>query len=128
MAFPWETDRSRHKQLCWNDFAIGKAGIQAENPTAEIARCLQHILERFEESEFVKYLVAPSPSSLAAHFKTSLTHIYQALQTLEEKGYGAETSNHYAPILLWDPMVRKNTVRLSHHSSIEKLPQIEITE
>jgi len=57
--------------------------------------------------EFIRYLVAPSPSSLALFFQVQIAQVYQALKTLELQGFVAETSSHYSPIILWDPILRE---------------------
>ena len=109
MPFSWEARGGTHKQLTWHDLSLEiKHCPQHESkPSLAIARCLRSFLERFEESEFIRYLVAPSPSSLALFFQVQIAQVYQALKTLELQGFVAETSSHYSPIILWDPILRE---------------------
>lgn len=107
MAVSWEIGEETHKQVTWNDLSRALQHTPAEKTAADIAHCLRLILKRFEESEFITYLVIPSPSSMALYFQTSINEIYQAMTELSQQGFQTETSSNYAPILLWDPIIRK---------------------
>ncbi|HWU42481.1 MAG TPA: hypothetical protein VN132_03550 [Bdellovibrio sp.] len=109
MAFSWEAREGVHKQLTWHDLERAikqqKSGLTASN----IAICLKRLLECFEESEFITYIVVPSPSSLALNFQIPIKEIYRALKLLNIQGYQTEGSGHYAPIIVWDPLRRERT-------------------
>lgn len=98
------------KVLSWNDFppSMPRPG---EAMVPHIASYLRSLLENYEESEFIKYLVAPSPIALSGFFQCAETEIYSALQDLQRQGYEAETSGSAAPVILWDPLIRRKTVQ-----------------
>jgi hypothetical protein len=128
MAFSGETRGGAHKQLTWSDFAQALQQTGSEKTAVNIARCLRYILERFEESEFITYLVIPSPSSMALYFQIPVQEVYQAMQDLEQQGYQTESSSHYAPILLWDPLIHEKTQRHLHVAGSIYLPHIGIID
>lgn len=109
MPFSWEARGGTHMQLTWHDLRreLKRSQHNEAKPSLAIARCLRSFLEKFEDSEFIRYLVAPSPSSLALFFQVQIAQVYQALKTLEIQGIVAETSSHYSPIILWDPVLRE---------------------
>lgn len=125
MAFSWEVRGGTHKQLTWNELAGELQEEQAERSTADITRILRNLLERYEETEFIKYLVAPSPSSLALYFQIPLEQVYQALKDLELQGFQTESSSHYAPIILWDPLIREKTYRFIGNDGSVNFPPFE---
>jgi len=105
------SDEDEKKVIHWQDFP---AGIfhSPETATPQIAAHLRRILERYEESEFIKYLVVPSPMALSGHFHCSERDIYDALDELHRQGYEYETAGKTGPITLWDPLIRrKSTAR-----------------
>jgi len=128
MVFSWEARSGKHHQLGWSELAAEFQHSQAERTTADIVRCFRIVLERFEESEFIKYLVAPSPSSLALFFRTSMSQVYQALKELEKHGYETEASSHYAPVILWDPQVRQKTARFINAPGLHQDAELEAAE
>ena len=129
MPFSWEARGGTHTQLTWNELSreIKNSSLHELKPSQAIARCLRTFLEKFEESEFIRYLVAPSPSSMALFFQVQIAHVYQALKTLELQGFIAETSSHYSPIILWDPQVRENPNRRTESLNIH-YPESEFAE
>jgi hypothetical protein len=107
-----DAKKMEQKVLNWQDLQHAPAE-QTEFSAPTIASCLRRLLEKYEESEFIKYLVAPSPTALSGFFHCDEAEIYQALQELERQGYATETSGDLGPILLWDPLIRRKTIR--HH-------------
>lgn len=111
----WNSNRqvknAEEKVLNWQDFPHQNPESTEEWSTPSIASYLRRLLEKYEESEFIKYLVAPSPNALSNFFQCEESDIYQALLELELQGYGTETSGDLSPIILWDPLIRRKTIR-----------------
>jgi hypothetical protein len=102
--------KSEEKILNWQDFQYQPLDSKEWN-TPTIAAYLRRLLEKYEESEFIKYLVAPSPNRLSNFFHCDESDIYHALQELELQGYATESSGDFNPIILWDPLIRQRTIR-----------------
>lgn len=102
--------KGEEKILNWQDFQH-RPLESFDWTTPSIASYLRRLLEKYEESEFIKYLVAPSPNALSIFFQCNESDIYQALQELELQGYATETSGDLSPIILWDPLIRRKTIR-----------------
>jgi len=98
------------KVLNWHDFPSERPDWN-DSDASTIAAYLRRLLEKYEESEFIKYLIAPSPTALSGFFHCEEEAIYQALQELERQGYETETCGNAGPITLWDPLIRRKTVR-----------------
>lgn len=105
-----ETPNQEEKVLSWNDFPPSRPKPE-EATIPHIASYLRGLLESYEESEFIKYLVAPSPMALSGFFHCAETEIYSALQELQRQGYETEANGSAAPVILWDPLIRRKTVR-----------------
>jgi hypothetical protein len=110
----WSTNSKRSvdekKVLNWQDFPM-ETPPDGEVTAPYIASHLRRLLEKYEESEFIQYLVAPSPTALSGFFHCKESDIYEALHELERQGYQAETAGDFGPILLWDPLIRLKTIR-----------------
>lgn len=128
MSFSGEVRGDAYNQLAWKDFEEAKQQVGTTGSISELVRCIQILLERFEESEFIKYLVIPSPSSLAHYFRLTVNEIDQALNDLNQLGYQTETSSHCAPITLWDPIIRGRTNRSSEKREKNYLSTLESLE
>lgn len=78
--------------------------------TLRITTYLRRLLEKYEHSEFIRYVVAPSPSTLSNLFQCSESELQAALQELKRQGYEYEiapkTNAETSPITLWDPRNR----------------------
>lgn len=93
--------------------------IAAGSITLHIAAYLRQLLQEYEQSDFLKYLIAPSPSSLAEQFHCDEEDVYSALQELKRQGYDYETSGNAGALVLWDPLTRqKSRLPNSTHWSI----------
>ncbi|HEY9744937.1 MAG TPA: hypothetical protein V6C99_01830 [Oculatellaceae cyanobacterium] len=90
------------------------SGSALENQILQIAGYLRHMLEKYEESEFVKYLVAPSPRALTDYFGCGEDAIYASLNELKRQGYEYETAGSQGPITLWDPLIRHESSSGNH--------------
>lgn len=110
-----KTQTEPSKTLEWNDFH--QDSDSPEPAMVRVASQLRSILEKYEESEFIKYLVAPSPDALSGFFLCEVSDIYSALQDLHRQGYEYELTNgDSSPIVLWDPLVRQ---KVSHAGELE---------
>lgn len=111
----WSSNSKRSKDekkvLNWQDFPVDGIPFTGEITAPYIASHLRRLLEKYEESEFIQYLVAPSPTALSGFFQCKEADIYEALQDLERQGYATESSGDFGPILLWDPLIRRKTTR-----------------
>ena len=107
----WSHKTEEEKRvLGWKDFPA--AAYNREEPaTPRIAAYLRRILERFEDSDFIKYLVVPSPIALSGFFHCTEREIHDALHELQRQGYEYETGGSSAPITLWDQLIRRKTAR-----------------
>ena len=116
------TQEDEMKVLSWKDFpadAHNGPGREDSPLTPQIAAYLRQILERFEESEFIKYLVTPSPVALSGFFHCTEPDIYSALKELQRQGYEYEVSSSAGPITLWDPLIRRRPL---HQGDDEPTP------
>jgi len=114
-----QTRNTEKKVLGWQDFQPDFHEDLLKPQTGDIssiASYLRRLLENYEESEFIKYLIAPSPIALSGFFHCREADIYSALLELERQGYQAETNGGSAPIVLWDPLIRRKTIRREHSS------------
>jgi hypothetical protein len=102
--------RDESKILHWEEFPAAARNL-AQNmeglDAPAITGYLRRILEEYEDSEFIKYLVIPSPLALSGFFHCSGDEIFSALQELRRQGYEYETTGHSGPITLWDPLIRR---------------------
>jgi hypothetical protein len=105
-----ESYNQEEKVLSWQDFPPDQMR-SGEVTVPHIAGYLRRLLEDHEESEFIKYLVAPSPVALSGFFHCNESEIYDALAELQRQGYEAETNSNTEPVILWDPLIRRKTVR-----------------
>lgn len=113
MLWPHHHESDPHRKvLNWEDFIPAQSEEDNTSPT-QIAAYMKHLLERYEESEFIRYLVAPSPLALSGFFHCSESEIQHALLELERQGYRTETTGLAEPIVLWDPLIRAD-----HKSSL----------
>lgn len=125
-----QTRDSEKKVLNWQDFKINPHQAISNGQSidaAAIASYLRRLLENYEESEFIKYLVAPSPIALSGFFRCNQSDIYSALLELERQGYETETTSDSAPIVLWDPLIRTKTVRRNESPMWQQLYQMLIS-
>ena len=97
-------------QLDANAPLLDNASLE-EAPALAITHYLRRMLEQYEESEFIKYLIAPSQNKLVRIFGCAEADVNEALQELEREGYYIELSGHDDPIVLSDPLIREQTVR-----------------
>jgi hypothetical protein len=104
------------KVLDWSDFSSEGLSWTDDAGTPDIVAYLRRLLERYEESEFIKYLVLPSPVALSGFFHCGEEAIQDALLELQRQGYEVETTGNTGPIVLWDPLIRQNTHRQSPNS------------
>lgn len=100
------------KVLNWNDFPA-EPDVRQDVLVPEICAYMRRILEKYEESEFIKYLVLPSPMALSGFFHCTEQDVLAALKELHRQGYEYETAGSAGPITLWDPLVRRNTRQVS---------------
>lgn len=99
-------EKLTNRVIPWQEFTQAEPLLLTGSLTLHIAAYFRHVLDKFEDSEFVKYLVAPSPTAVAGYFRCSEEDIYAALEEIKRQGYEYETSGSENPILLWDPLVR----------------------
>lgn len=97
------------KILHWRDFCVDSDAWDELSNIPNIAAYLRRMLERYEESEFIKYLVLPSPVALSGFFHCTEDDIHQALQELQRQGYELELAGSTEPIMFWDPLIRRNS-------------------
>lgn len=97
----------KKKVVDWRDFSLDPFAWDGEFGTPAIAASLRRVLEHYEESEFIKYLVLPSPVALSGFFHCAEGDIQDALHELQRQGYEVELSGRTGPIMLWDPLVRQ---------------------
>jgi hypothetical protein len=100
--------RDESKILHWEDFPAAAHNLEGLG-VAAITAYLRRILDEFEDSAFIKYLVIPSPLALSGFFHCSEDEIFNALQELRRQGYEYETAGHSGPITLWDPLIRRKS-------------------
>jgi hypothetical protein len=98
--------RESGKVIHWKDFDQAEPPLLTGSLALHIAAYFRHVLNKYEDSEFVKYLVAPSPEALTGYFRCDEEDIYAALQEIKRQGYEYETSGSASPVILWDPLVR----------------------
>lgn len=103
-----KSGQSEQKQVFWQDFlkVESAASDEADTVSFKIRNAFRALLEQFEDSEFIKYLVAPSPEALSGYFQCTVKDIEEALQELKQLGYDYESRGTHQPITLWDPLVR----------------------
>jgi hypothetical protein len=112
-----KTGEQDKKVLGWRDFPAQLPGWNQEQAGAsEIAAYLRRLLERYEESELIQYLVVPSPVALSGFFHCSESQVQEALGELQRQGYDVESTGSLGPLTLWDPLVRQKTHRPQHNS------------
>lgn len=104
------TDDDGKKVLSWKDFPAANAH-RDEAMTTQIAQYMRRILDRYEDSEFIKYLVLPSPVALSGFFHCAVDEIHAALKELQRQGYEFEAAGNAGPITLWDPLIRRRSSR-----------------
>jgi hypothetical protein len=113
---------SPQKQLFWQDFvSIDTASTEETETPLKIRNSLRQLLEQYEESEFIKYLVAPSAEALSGYFQCTTEEVEQGLQQLKQLGYDYESRGSHHPITLWDPLVREKTLRRESPSRFKLL-------
>ncbi|HEY9685414.1 MAG TPA: hypothetical protein V6C52_00415 [Coleofasciculaceae cyanobacterium] len=100
--------RDESKTLHWEDFPAAAHNLEELGAPA-ITAYLRRILDEFEDSEFIKYLVIPSPLALSGFFHSSEDEIFNALQELRRQGYEYEATGQSGPITLWDPLIRRKS-------------------
>ena len=103
-----ETLNGKPEPLTWNDFKCTHQDPGTKLSATELVSCLAALLDHFGESEFITYLVLPSPSSLSLYFQLNTSEVHQILNDLNKLGYQIETSNLDAPIILMNPTIGKN--------------------
>ncbi len=96
---------ANEKRIAWADIPPATE-MPTESTALEISQVLRQLLEHYEESEFIKYLVTPSPDTLRSYFNCSQDDLIQALEQLKSQGYDYETHSPERPITLWDPLIR----------------------
>lgn len=94
------------KVLNWEDFPP-EPDVRRDVLVPEICAYMRKILDRYEESEFIKYLVLPSPIALSGFFHCDEQVVMDALKELQRQGYEYEAAGFAGPITLWDPLVRR---------------------
>ena len=94
------------KTLSWKDLPAS-TDVRADFLITELTCYMRRLLERYESSDFIKYLVLPSPTALSGHFHCKADDIMHALKELERQGYEYEAAGHGGPITLWDPLIRR---------------------
>lgn len=113
-------NNAENKVLDWTDFdqalpalsaSFSSEALADSSITLHVVAYLRHLLETYEDAEFIQYLIAPSPSALTGYFRCSEEEIIDALQELKRQGYEYESSGSTGPIVLWDPLVRTPTAR-----------------
>lgn len=116
---------SSQKQLFWQDFVnLDTSSPNSSDETdmaLKIRNRLRQLLEQYEESEFIKYLVAPSAEALSGYFQCTTEEVEHGLQQLKQLGYDYEYRNSHHPITLWDPLVRDKTLRRGEPSRFKLL-------
>lgn len=116
------TSHSTQKQLSWQDFPNQEVDLPDGQDTAlKVRNALRYLLEQYEESEFIKYLVAPSAEALSGYFQCTTEEVENGLQLLKQLGYDYESQGSHGPITLWDPLVREKTIRRGFPSSLKLL-------
>lgn len=103
-----KSGQTEQKQICWQDFLKVESSSPEEIDMVsfKIRNAFRALLEQFEDSEFIKYLVAPSPEALSGYFQCTVKDIEEALQALKQLGYDYESRGPHQPITLWDPLIR----------------------
>jgi hypothetical protein len=109
-----QTREEPNKVLSWKDFDKADPIFATESITLHVAAYLRHMLEKYEEPEFVKYLIAPSPSALTGYFRCDEEEVYAALNELKRQGYEYEAAGNTGPIVLWDPLIRQKSAETSN--------------
>lgn len=117
-------DKTGQKQLSWQDFSSA-TGNRPQTQSLEatkslgVRNALRALLEQYEESEFIKYLVAPSPEAMSGYFQCSVREIEEALEQLRRLGFEYEYKGVNHALVLWDPLIREKTVRRGGFSKIK---------
>ncbi len=96
------------KVLNWDDLPP-EPDVHQDLPVPEICAYMRKLLDRYEESEFIQYLVLPSPIALSGFFHCSEHRVMDALRELQRQGYEYDVAGFAGPITLWDPLVRRKT-------------------
>lgn len=117
------SNSSPQKQLYWNDFPNPNRIIDDttsdKEPPFRVRDCFRQLLEQYEESEFIKYLVAPSAEALSGYFHCTTEEVEQGLKLLKQLGYDYEYRGNHRAITLWDPLIRDKTVRRASLSRLK---------
>jgi hypothetical protein len=105
--------KNNKKVLHWDDFS-GYVHVDDYTVTPQLAGCFRNLLEKYEETESVKYLVLPSPIALSGFFKCTELEIMESLQELQRQGYDYEISGIAGPISIWDPLIGRRDFEEEH--------------